>query len=86
MVNKRLKGPALLRLIARRARERGYEVQQLPKRGKGNHLRYVVVDHERRVQARFGITGHGEELSWTVLRTTEEALAPLFGPKWMEDR
>jgi hypothetical protein len=80
-----MKGPDLLRLITRHARAHGLEVQELPKRGKGSHRRYVVVDADGDVVARFGLTGHSQELSWTVLRSTEEAMAPLFGPKWMEE-
>jgi hypothetical protein len=32
------------------------------------------------------MTGHPRELSWTVLRHVEEALTPIFGDKWMEER
>jgi hypothetical protein len=35
---------------------------------------------------RFGLTGHGGELSWTVLGNTEDSLSHLFGEKWMEKR
>lgn len=80
-----MKGPALLRLITRHARQHELWIEELPKRGKGSHRRFVVASHSG-VVARFGITGHGRELSWTVLRSTEETLAPLFGKEWMEER
>lgn len=75
-----------LQLVRRNAREHGFGVVELPGRGKGSHRLYALVDSSGVQVARFGVTDHPRELSWTVLRTLEEGLAPLFGEKWMEKR
>lgn len=86
MVNKRLRPKAVLRLVRKHARRHSLEVREEPGRGKGSHHRYVVVDADMLEVGRFALTGHSRELSWTVLRSVEEALAPVFGDKWMEEQ
>ena len=86
MVNKRMKAPAVLRLVKKLARQHGLSVKELPKRGKGSHTMYAVLDATDTDVGRFGLTGHGGELSWTVLGNTEDSLSHLFGEKWMEKR
>lgn len=58
----------------------------VPRRGKGSHQLYRIEDETGAEVGRFGITGHNRELSWTVLRSIEDALAPLFGQAWMEEK
>ena len=86
MVSKRLKPPAVLRLVRRAAHRCGLQLEEKPGRGKGSHRIFVVLDADGAELARFAITGHNREVSWTVLRTIEKALEHLFGAKWMEDR
>jgi hypothetical protein len=86
MVNKRLRPKAVLRLVRKHARQHNLEVREQPGRGKGSHYRYVVVDADMLEVGRFALTGHSRELSWTVLRSVEEALPPVFGDKWMEEQ
>ena len=57
-----------------------------PGRGKGSHRHYIVRDANGNEVARFVVTGHARELSWTVLRSVEDGLAHLFGSRWMEDK
>lgn len=45
-----------------------------------------MLDADGAELARFAITGHRREVSWTVLRNIEQALEHLFGAQWMEDR
>ncbi|WP_232662682.1 hypothetical protein [Pseudonocardia sp. TRM90224] len=59
-------------------------VVELPGRGKGSHRIYSVQSSEGIEVSRFGLTDHPRELTWTVLRGVETALAPWFGDKWME--
>jgi hypothetical protein len=47
---------------------------------------YLVLDENEFEVGRVAITYHARECSWTVLRSTEDALAPLFGERWMEDQ
>ena len=81
-----------MQLVRRQAREHGLTVVDLPGRGKGSHRLYTLVDSSGTQVARFGLTDHPRELSWTVLRGIEEGLAPFFGEKkkkkkkWMEKR
>jgi hypothetical protein len=86
VVNKRIKHARLVQLINRLARQRGLTVTSVPDRGKGSHEHYLVLDHTGSEVSRFVMTGHRRELSWTVLRNIEKALAPLFGEAWMEDK
>jgi hypothetical protein len=81
-----MKPAQAMQLVRRNAREHGFTVVELPGRGKGSHRLYVLVDSSGVQVARFGVTDHPRELSWTVLRALEEGLAPLFGEKWMEKR
>jgi len=86
MVSKRLRPRAVLTLVRKHAREHGLTVQEESGRGKGSHRLYLVIDADRLEVGRFAMTGHSRELSWTVLRNVEEALTPIFGGKWMEER
>lgn len=86
MVNRRMRAAAALQLTRRAARAHGLTVEQVPGRGKGSHSVYVVLDPSGAQVGRFALTDHPRELSWTVLRNLEAALAPLFGDRWMEKR
>lgn len=55
-------------------------------RGKGSHQLYAVVDEHGTHLDRFVVPQHPRELSWLVLRSIEDGLAPLFGARWMEER
>jgi hypothetical protein len=81
-----LKPAQAMQLVRRHAREHGLTVVDLPGRGKGSHRLYTLVDSSGTQVARFGLTDHSRELSWTVLRGIEEGLAPFFGEKWMDKR
>ena len=84
MVNRKMKPAQALTLVRKLARQHGLTVRELPGRGKGSHLIYALVDSSGAEVARFGLTGHARELSWTVLARLEERLAPVFGEKWTE--
>jgi hypothetical protein len=86
VVSRRLKPPAVLRMARRAAHRCGLQVEEKPGRGKGSHRIFVVLDADGAELARFAITGHSREVSWTVLRTIEKALEPLYGAQWVEDR
>lgn len=73
-----------MQIVRRVARKHSYVIAELPGRGKGSHRQHVVLDAEGNEAARFGLTDHPKERSWTVLRNLEEALAPLFGEHWLE--
>lgn len=84
MVNKRMKAQAALRLARQAARSKGYSISELPKRGKGSHRMFRVVAADGKELARFGLTDHSQDVSWSVLRNMEDGLAHLFGDTWME--
>ena len=86
VVNKRLRPTALLVLVRRCARRHGCRVTEHPTRGKGSHRLYVVLDADYRDVGRFAVPDHSRELSWTVLRSIEGALAGAFGDRWMEEK
>jgi hypothetical protein len=45
---------------------------------------FALEDADGDEVARFGLTGHARDLSWTLLHQIEEGLAHLFGEEWME--
>jgi len=73
-----------LNLIRRRARRLGWSVEQLPKRGKGSHSVHVVRNDQGQEVGRVALTGHAGDMSWTVMRSVEQALEPIFGTGWMD--
>lgn len=81
-----MKPAQVLKLARSAARGQRLTVEEIPGRGKGSHRIFVVQDREGAEVGRFAVTGHSRELSWTVLRSIEDALARLFGEKWMEER
>lgn len=86
MVNRRMKPAQVLTLVRKLARRHDLTVEELPKRGKGSHRIFVLVDPEGNEVGRFGLTGHSRDLSWKVLESTEDSLAHLRGVKWTEAR
>lgn len=84
MVNKRIKSARMLSLIGKRTREADLTLTELQGRGKGSHRIFIITDADDHEVARFGLTGHDRELSWTVLRQIEDGLAHLFGERWTE--
>lgn len=86
MVNKRLRRTALLVLVRRCARRHGWRVTELPARGKGSNRTSVLLDADDEEFGRFVVADHARELSWTVLRSIEGALAGVFGDRWMEEK
>lgn len=85
MTNRRLKPARMLSLIRRKAGQHGQRVEQLPGRGKGSHSFYVIIENSSDQEvARFSLTGHNRELSWTVMRHIEDGLAHLWGERWTE--
>jgi hypothetical protein len=78
-----MKSAQVKRLIRRTARNHNLTVE--PREGgKGSHQKFALVDSSGAVVATFTLTDHPRELSWTVLRSVEDALTPQFGAKWME--
>jgi hypothetical protein len=71
-------------LVRRIAREHELRVRELSGRGKGSHRIFALDDAAGKEVARFGLTGHRADLSWTVLRRLEERLAPWLGERWTE--
>jgi hypothetical protein len=84
MVEGRKSAKAVLKLVRKNARKHRYTVEQLPKRGKGSHTIWVVLDTEGKEVGRIGLTNHAGDMSWTVTRSNEEALEPIFGEGWMD--
>jgi hypothetical protein len=86
MVNRRMKPAAALSLIRKHARSRDLTVRELPGRGKGSH-RIFALDNSKGIEiARFGLTSHARELSWTIMTQLEDGLAHVFGENWTENR
>ncbi|WP_222829379.1 hypothetical protein [Xylanimonas cellulosilytica] len=71
-----------MKAVRQNARRLGLHVEQLPKRGKGSHTIWVVLDGDREV-GRIGLTGHAGQQSQTVTRSNEAALEGLFGKGWL---
>lgn len=69
--------------IRKNARAHGYTVANLPKRGKGSHTIWVVLDADGNEVGRVGLVGHSGDMSWTVTRSVEQALEPIFGEGWL---
>jgi len=86
MVNRKMKPAQVLQLIRKLAREQDLALEELSGRGKGSHRIYTLTDSNGAEVARFGLTGHAREISWTVLREIEGGLADMFGENWMEKR
>lgn len=74
----------VLTAIRKHARRRGYTVVQLPKRGKGSHTIWAVLDAKQVEIGRVGLTGHPGAMSQTVTRSNERALEPIFGKGWLD--
>lgn len=84
VVNRKMKPAQALQLVRKVARRHGLRVVEVPGRGKGSHHWYALVDSDGQQVGGFTLTDHPRELSWKVLTSTEDALTPLFGEKWME--
>jgi hypothetical protein len=79
--------PAQAVQLARKvARRHGLMVEDVPGRGKGSHHWYALIDSDGAEVGGFSLTDHPRELSWAVLRSFEDALAPLFGERWTEKK
>lgn len=81
-----MKSAAALKLVRKVARRHNLTVVPVSGRGKGSHQMYALVDPADREVARFVLTDHPRELSWTVLGQIEDGLVFLFGERWMEER
>jgi hypothetical protein len=84
MVEGRKSAGEVLKLIRKHARKHGWSVDQLPKRGKGSHTIWVVLDEKGREIGRVALTGHSGDMSWTVTRNIEAALDDIFGEGWID--
>jgi hypothetical protein len=84
MVEGRKTAKEALTLIRRHARRHACNVEQLPKRGKGSHTIDVVRNADGQEIGRVALTGHAGDMSWTVTRSIEQALQPIFGEGWMD--
>ena len=74
----------VLKAVRKHARQHGWTARQLPKRGKGSHTIWVVLDKTGAEIGRIGLTGHTGPMSRTVTRSCEEALEPIFGEGWLD--
>lgn len=74
----------MLKAIRREARRHDYTVVDFPKRGKGSHTIWIVRDGGGVEIGRIGLTGHTGDMSWTVTRSCEDALEPIFGEGWLD--
>jgi hypothetical protein len=81
-----MKPTKVLQLARRAARAHDLTVEEIAGRGKGSHHIYCLRDDHGIEVGRFAITGHSRELSWTVLRSIEDALTSLFGERWLEEK
>lgn len=45
---------------------------------------YAIVDRGGTELGRMALTNNSKDISWLVLRTTEDGLAHILGEKWME--
>ena len=79
-----MKQQAVLALARKAARERGFNVTQLPGRGKGSHTMWAIIDQHGAEVGRMTLTTGSKDITWTVLRTTEAALSHILGEKWMK--
>lgn len=74
----------VLKAARKAARARGYSVSRLPKRGKGSHTIWVVLDQDGKEVGRIGLTGHPGQMSMKVTRSSEKALEGVFGEGWLD--
>lgn len=74
----------VLKTMRKLARDNGWTVTQLPKRGKGSHTMWAVLDADGYELGRVGLTGHAGAMTPTVTRSNERALEPIFGEGWMD--
>lgn len=79
-----MKPAQTVQAVRRAARRRGLTVVEVTGRGKGSHQLYRLVDQDGATAGQFTVPQHPRALSWKVLRSIEDGLAPLFGEKWME--
>ena len=86
MVNRRMRPAQALSPVRKTARQHRLRVELLSRIGKGSHQIYALVDESGSEIARFGLTGHPRDLSWTVLNQLEATLAPWFGEEWTEKK
>jgi hypothetical protein len=84
MVNGTRSATEVLKAIRKNARRRSWTVEKLPKRGKGSHTIWVVVDDRGREIGRAALTGHAGQMSQTVTRSNEAALEGIFGKGWLD--
>ena len=74
----------VLQAIRRSAWRLGYTAERLPKRGKGSHTIWVVLDADGLEVGRIGLTGHSGQQSQKVTRSNEQALEETFGEGWLD--
>ncbi|MCL2788945.1 MAG: hypothetical protein FWD59_10740 [Micrococcales bacterium] len=83
MVNGTRSARQVLAAVRLHARRLGYTVEQLPRRGKGSHTIWAVLDGGREV-GRIVLTGHAGQQSQHVTRSNEQALEGLLGEGWLD--
>jgi len=66
------------------AKRLGLTVEQLPRRGKGSHTIWVVLNDAGTELGRLALTGHAGHMSQTVTRSCENALEGVFGKGWLD--
>ena len=74
----------MLKAARKAAKARGLSMAQLPKRGKGSHTIWVVLDADGNEVGRMGLTGHSGQMTQIVTRSNEKALEGLFGEGWLD--
>lgn len=86
MVNRQMRSQQLLTLIRKVARKQDMTIDKIKSKGKGSHQEWKLLSSDGTEVARFGLTDHPKDLSWTILNRLEKHLAPWFGSNWMEKR
>ena len=81
-----MRSAKVLTLVKKLARQHDLTVSPMPKRWKGSHQMYQLLDADGTEVTRFGLTDHPRDLSWQVLTRLEERLSPIFGDKWTEKK
>ncbi len=84
MVNGTRTAAQVLKAARAHARTLGYTVEKLPRRGKGSHTIWVILNADGTEIGRMGLTGHAGAMSQKVTRSNETNLEGIFGEGWLD--
>ncbi|WP_163543807.1 hypothetical protein [Occultella kanbiaonis] len=74
----------VLKAARKAAKSLGYTVSKLPKRGKGSHTIWAVLDQDGNEVGRVALTGHSGQMTKIVTRSNEKSLEGIFGEGWLD--